>query len=159
MRCPYCGSTDDRVVDSRESREGAVIRRRRECNGCNRRFTSYEKVEEVPLMVLKKDVRREDFDRAKLLHGLRRACEKRPVDPKALETICNEIESVLSTREEREMPTAEIGMLVMERLKDLDQVAYVRFASVYRRFEALGDFVDELRELLGRFPASVSPKG
>ncbi len=133
MRCPYCGVGDDRVVDSRESREGAVIRRRRECNACQRRFTSYETVEEIPLLVVKKDGRREPFDRNKLLRGLMKACERRPVETKTLEVICDEIEAGLSTREPREMTTVELGAAIMERLKELDQVAYVRFASVYRR--------------------------
>ncbi|MCC6130110.1 MAG: transcriptional repressor NrdR [Acidobacteria bacterium] len=157
MRCPYCGSTDDHVVDSRESREGAVIRRRRECHQCTRRFTSYETVEEVPLFVVKKDGRREEFNRTKLLHGLRRACEKRPVETRSLESICDEVEAALNGREGREMTTADIGSLVMEHLKELDQVAYVRFASVYRRFEDLGDFVDELKQLLGRSPTHPAP--
>ncbi|HQQ77742.1 MAG TPA: transcriptional regulator NrdR [Thermoanaerobaculia bacterium] len=152
MRCPYCGEGDDRVVDSRESREGAVIRRRRECNACQRRFTSYETVEEIPLLVVKKDGRREPFDRNKLLRGLMKACEKRPVETKTLEEICDAVESELSAREPREMTTIELGASIMEKLKDLDQVAYVRFASVYRRFEDLGDFVDELKALLGRAP-------
>jgi transcriptional repressor NrdR len=152
MRCPYCGEGDDRVVDSRESREGAVIRRRRECNACQRRFTSYETVEEIPLLVVKKDGRREPFDRNKLLRGLMKACEKRPVETKTLEDICDAVESELSAREPREMTTIELGASIMEKLKDLDQVAYVRFASVYRRFEDLGDFVDELKALLGRAP-------
>ena len=153
MRCPFCGGADDRVVDSRESREGAVIRRRRECASCQRRFTSYEKVEEIPMMVVKRDGRREEFDRAKLLRGLRRACEKRPVEMRTLEVLCDVVEGAFGNREEKEMSTADIGGLVMERLKELDQVAYVRFASVYRRFEDLGDFVDELKELIGRAPA------
>jgi transcriptional repressor NrdR len=152
MRCPYCGAGDDRVVDSRESREGAVIRRRRECNACQRRFTSYETVEEIPLLVVKKDGRREPFDRNKLLRGLMKACEKRPVETKTLEEICDAIESELSAKEPREMTTIELGARIMEKLKDIDQVAYVRFASVYRRFEDLGDFVDELKALLGRAP-------
>ncbi len=152
MRCPYCAAGDDRVVDSRESKEGAVIRRRRECNACGRRFTSYETVEEIPLLVVKKDGRRENFDRAKLLRGLMKACEKRPVETKTLEDITDAIEAELSAREPREMTTVELGARIMERLKDLDQVAYVRFASVYRRFEDLGDFVDELKALLGRAP-------
>lgn len=155
MRCPFCGSSDDRVVDSRESREGAVIRRRRECNACSRRFTSYETVEEIPVLVVKKDGRREAYDRQKLLRGLIKACEKRSVETRALEKICDEIEAEIEGREEREMPTADIGARVMDRLKDLDQVAYVRFASVYRRFEDLGDFVDELKTLLGRAPAGA----
>ena len=158
MRCPYCGSVDDRVVDSRESREGAVIRRRRECSACERRFTSYETVEEIPILVVKKDGRREPFDRQKLLRGLVRACEKRPVETAQLERLCEEVEATLHAREPREMTTQEIGAKVMERLKDLDQVAYVRFASVYRRFEDLGDFVDELKALLGRAPASLKEK-
>ena len=153
MRCPYCGAGDDRVVDSRESREGAVIRRRRECNACERRFTSYETVEEIPLLVVKKDGRRETWDRTKLLRGLMKACEKRPVETKTLEEICDALEAELSSREPREMTTAEIGARIMEKLKELDQVAYVRFASVYRRFEDLGDFVDELKALLGRAPS------
>jgi transcriptional repressor NrdR len=158
VRCPYCGAGDDRVVDSRESREGAVIRRRRECSACTRRFTSYETVEEIPVLVVKKDARREPFDRNKLLRGLIRACEKRPVTTQTLEGICEEIESALHACEPREMTTVEIGARVMEKLKDLDQVAYVRFASVYRRFEDLGDFVDELKTLLGRVPASTGTK-
>jgi len=156
VRCPYCGSVDDRVVDSRESREGAVIRRRRECTVCTRRFTSYETVEEIPVLVVKKDGRREAFDRAKLLRGLIRACEKRPVETRTLESICDDVESALTGRDPREMTTVEIGAQVMDRLKDLDQVAYVRFASVYRRFEDLGDFVDELKVLLGRVPAATT---
>lgn len=135
-------------MDSRESREGAVIRRRRECNGCGRRFTSYETVEEIPVLVVKKDGRHEPFDRNKLLRGLMKACEKRPVELRALEEICDEIESTLHAREVREITTVEVGARIMERLKDLDQVAYVRFASVYRRFEDLGDFVDELKSLI-----------
>ncbi len=154
MRCPYCAAVDDHVVDSRESREGAVIRRRRECGACGRRFTSYETVEEIPVLVVKRDGRREPFDRNKLLRGLMKACEKRPVETRALERICDEIESALYAREPREMPTEEVGTRVMEQLKDLDQVAYVRFASVYRRFEDLGDFVDELKTLLGRRPGA-----
>jgi transcriptional repressor NrdR len=154
VRCPYCGAADDRVVDSRESREGAVIRRRRECAACERRFTSYETVEEIPVLVIKRDGRREPFDRNKLLRGLMKACEKRPVETRSLEQICDEIESALHSREPREMSTVELGTRVMEQLKELDQVAYVRFASVYRRFEDLGDFVDELKTLLGRRPAT-----
>ena len=157
MRCPYCGSVNDRVVDSRESREGAVIRRRRECNQCERRFTSYETVEEIPVVVVKKDGRREPFDRQKLLRGLVRACEKRPVETARLERLCDEVESALHAKEPREMAAQEIGTMVMEKLKDLDQVAYVRFASVYRRFEDLGDFVDELKVLLGRAQDAKEP--
>ena len=130
-----------------------MIRRRRECNGCGRRFTSYETVEEIPVLVVKRDARREPFDRQKLLRGLMKACEKRPVPTSSLETICDEIESAIHAREPREMTTADLGGMVMEKLKDLDQVAYVRFASVYRRFDDLGDFVDELKTLLNKVPA------
>jgi len=140
---------DDRVVDSRESPDGAVIRRRRECNACHERFTSHErvKVDDGPLRVVKKDGRREPFDRQKLLRGLTRACEKRPVETSRLDQICDEIESEIRAKDPREMTTHELGAGVMERLKDLDQVAYVRFASVYRRFEDVGDFLDAVTAL------------
>jgi len=147
MRCPYCSENDDRVVDSRESREGATIRRRRECLSCGRRFTSYEQIESVPTMVIKRDGRREPFQRQKLMNGLLRACEKRPVAPKRLEEIVDEVENALQEREEREISTEEIGARVMERLEDLDQVAYVRFASVYRRFEDVEAFLDMIKSL------------
>ena len=152
MKCPSCGHLENKVIDSRLSNQGAVIRRRRECNACRRRFTSYETVEEIPLLVVKKDGRRESFDRNKLLRGLMKACEKRPVETKTLEEICDALEAEISAREPREMTTAELGARIMDKLKDLDQVAYVRFASVYRHFEDLGDFVDELKALLGRAP-------
>jgi transcriptional repressor NrdR len=148
MKCPYCGESKDRVVDSRESREGSTIRRRRECLHCGRRFTSYEQIEDIPYMVVKKNGDREEFDRRKLLSGLHKACEKRPVPAKRLDEIVDEVEQRLHDREEREMSTAEIGALVMERLRGLDQVAYVRFASVYRRFDDLGAFMDEVKDLL-----------
>jgi transcriptional repressor NrdR len=148
VKCPFCGSVEDRVVDSRESREGEVIRRRRECLGCHRRFTSYERVEEAPLVVVKSDGRREEFDRGKLLRGLRRACEKRPVEAARLEALCDGVEGLFPTREPRELKTREIGAHLMERLKEVDQVAFVRFASVYRRFEDAGDFVEEIETLL-----------
>jgi transcriptional repressor NrdR len=150
MKCPFCESSDDRVVDSRESREGEVIRRRRECLRCGRRFTSYETIEEIPYMVVKNDGRRETFDRRKLYVGLSKACEKRPVAPSRLDAIADEIENRLHDREEREMTTQEIGALVMERLRELDKVAFVRFASVYRRFEDVDEFLVELRDLIGR---------
>lgn len=158
MKCPFCGGIADRVVDSRESREGEVIRRRRECLACQRRFTSYERVEEAPLVVVKSDGRREEFDRAKILRGLRRACEKRPVEPSRLEALCDEVEGLFPTREPRELKTGEIGARLMERLKEVDQVAFVRFASVYRRFEDAGDFVEEIETLLSdvRDPARRS---
>jgi len=148
VKCPFCGGVADRVVDSRESREGEVIRRRRECLACQRRFTSYERVEEAPLVVVKSDGRREEFDRAKILRGLRRACEKRPVEPSRLEALCDEVEGLFPSREPRELKTREIGAHLMERLKEVDQVAFVRFASVYRRFEDAGDFVEEIQTLL-----------
>jgi transcriptional repressor NrdR len=138
------------VVDSRESREGQVIRRRRECTICGRRFTSYETIEEIPYVVVKKDGRREPFDRKKLRAGLVKACEKRPVPPARLDAIVDEIETRLHDSEEREMSTAQIGSLVMERLRELDKVAYVRFASVYRKFEDVDEFFTELKSLIGR---------
>jgi transcriptional repressor NrdR len=150
MKCPFCGAADDRVVDSRESREGEVIRRRRECIACGRRFTSYETIEEIPYVVVKKDGRREAFDRKKLRAGLVKACEKRPVPPARLDAIVDEIETRLYDSEEREMSTSEIGSLVMERLRELDKVAYVRFASVYRKFEDVDEFLNELKDLIGR---------
>jgi len=148
MRCPYCSKNNDRVVDSREGREGELIRRRRECLDCGRRFTSYERIEDIPYLVVKNDGQREEFSRQKLLGGIRRACEKRPVPAKALEAIVEKIESDLHRREEREMSTRDIGATVMDELRALDPVAYVRFASVYRQFEDVGAFVDEVRSLL-----------
>ncbi len=148
MRCPYCGSMDDRVVDSREAREGSEVRRRRECAACHRRFTSYERVDELPATVVKRDGRREAFDRDKLLSGLFKACEKRPVPRGELVAIVDSVEAELAAREIREMSTEEIGNLVIDQLRRLDQVAYVRFASVYRRFEDVSQFMDELRRLL-----------
>ncbi len=150
MKCPFCGAADDRVVDSRESREGEVIRRRRECVSCGRRFTSYETIEEIPYVVVKKDGRREPFDRKKLRAGLVKACEKRPVPPAKLDEIVDEVETRLYDSEQREMATSEIGSLVMERLRELDKVAYVRFASVYRKFEDVDEFLNELKGLIGR---------
>jgi transcriptional repressor NrdR len=155
MKCPFCGTSDDRVVDSRESREGEVIRRRRECASCGRRFTSYETIEEIPYMVVKKDGRREAFDRKKLRAGLVKACEKRPVPPAKLDAIVDEIETLLHDAEEREISTDRIGGLVMERLRELDKVAYVRFASVYRKFEDVDEFLLELKNLIGRAETKV----
>jgi transcriptional repressor NrdR len=150
MRCPYCSTNRDRVVDSRESREGAIIRRRRECLECGRRFTSYEQIEDITFQVVKNDDRREEFSRPKLLSGLRKATEKRPVPALALEEIVDHVERRLHGREDREMSTQEIGTIVMEHLRDIDQVAYVRFASVYRKFEDLDAFMDELKTLLSQ---------
>lgn len=148
MRCPFCSENRDRVVDSRESRDGATIRRRRECVSCGRRFTSYEQIEDIPYMVIKHDGTREEFSRKKLLSGLLKACEKRPVPLKRLEAIIDQAEGMLHDREDREVSTREIGAFVMEQLRDLDPVAYVRFASVYRRFEDVGAFMDVLTPLL-----------
>ena len=148
MKCPFCAGVDDRVVDSRESREGEVIRRRRECVTCGRRFTSYETIEEIPYMVVKNDGRRERFDRNKLRTGLVKACEKRPVPVIEFDRIVDGIESLLHDVEERELPTSRIGSLVMERLRELDKVAYVRFASVYLDFKDVKEFMSELKGLL-----------
>ena len=155
MKCPFCGAVDDRVVDSRESRQGEVIRRRRECESCGRRFTSYETIEEIPYMVVKNDGRREGFDRKKLRAGLVKACEKRPVSPAKLDAMVDEIETRLHDTEEREIPTSRIGTHVMERLRELDKVAYVRFASVYRKFEDVDEFLHELKGLTGRAETKV----
>lgn len=147
MRCPYCGNQEDRVVDSRESREGDVIRRRRACVACERRFTSYEKIEVLPFQVVKRDERREPYEREKLMRGLTIACRKRPVSAGKLERIADEIESMMQESGEREISSQELGWQVMEKLRELDQVAYVRFASVYRRFEDVEEFVRELHQL------------
>ena len=148
MKCPFCGHVKDKVVDSRETGSGDAIRRRRECLSCGRRFTSYERVEEIPYFVVKKDGRREPFDRQKLWAGLHRACEKRPVPAKALTAIVDEIEQMVQDNPEREIPAREIGERVMERLREQDKVAYVRFASVYRQFEDVEEFMAELRALV-----------
>jgi len=148
VKCPYCAHLGDKVVDSRESREGEVIRRRRECLSCRRRFTSYERIDEIPYMVVKKDGSRERFERQKLIAGLLKACEKRPVSVAALEAVADRVESTLQERPEKEMATAEIGAFVMQELKKLDKVAYVRFASVYRHFRDIGEFMSELKDLL-----------
>jgi transcriptional repressor NrdR len=148
MKCPFCGHLGDKVVDSRESKEGEVIRRRRECLECGRRFTSYERIDEIPYMVIKKDGTRERFERQKLISGLLKACEKRPVSVAAVEGVADRIEGILQERPEKEMSTQEVGEVVMEELKKLDKVAYVRFASVYRHFRDIGEFMTELKELL-----------
>lgn len=147
MRCPFCGHPEDKVVDSRESREGDSIRRRRECLACSRRFTSYERVEEVPLVVVKKDGRREPFEGHKLMKGLNLACQKRPVPLSRLEELVKDIQARLMERPDREIRSRELGEMVMDELKGLDQVAYVRFASVYRDFKDLPDFVKALETL------------
>lgn len=148
MKCPFCSANRDRVVDSRESRDGDTIRRRRECLECGRRFTSYEQIEAIPYMVVKKDGRREEFNRNKLLNGVLKASEKRPIPPKRLEEIVTRVEAQLHQTEEREIATSEIGNLVMAELRELDPVAFVRFASVYRKFEDIGAFMEEVQNLL-----------
>ena len=148
MKCPFCSHLEDKVVDSRESKEGEVIRRRRECLECGKRFTSYERIDEIPYMVVKKDGTRERFERQKLIAGLLKACEKRPVSVAALETVADRVEATLQERPEKEIATADIGGFVMEELKKLDKVAYVRFASVYREFRDVEEFVAELQEPL-----------
>ena len=148
MKCPYCGEADSKVIDSRPADDGVRIRRRRECPRCKRRFTTYEVVETVPMMVVKKDRSREAFDRQKLLRGLQRACEKRPVTYEMLEKAVDNIEQVLMSGYEREVGSGRIGELAMEELKQIDEVAYVRFASVYRQFSDIDTFMKELKQLL-----------
>jgi len=154
MHCPFCGHIEDKVVDSRESREGDSIRRRRECLSCGRRFTSYERVEEVPLVILKKDGRREPFERQKLMKGLLAACQKRPVSLDRIEQLVGDVHARLMERPDREIRSRELGELVMDELKGLDQVAYVRFASVYREFKDLPDFVKALEGLMHKETAT-----
>jgi transcriptional repressor NrdR len=148
MNCPFCGFLQDRVIDSRESKEGDAVRRRRQCLSCERRFTTYERIDEIPYMVVKKDGRREKFDRQKVLTGLIKACEKRPVGMGKLAEIVDEVEGRLLESAEREMPTTEIGEMLMERLRVLDKIAYVRFASVYRDFQDVEAFLSEIKELI-----------
>ena len=148
MKCPFCAHVDDKVIDSREGRVGDTIRRRRECLKCGRRFTTYERIDEIPYMVIKKDGRRERFERQKILQGLLKACEKRPVATPKLEAIVDEIEGVVQESTERELTTTEIGEMIMRGLKKLDKVAYVRFASVYMDFKDVQEFMSELKNLL-----------
>ena len=148
MKCPFCGNIEDKVVDSREGKEGDSIRRRRECLSCERRFTTYERVDEIPYMVVKKDGRREKFDRQKVLAGLMRATEKRPVSMTQLEDVVREVETRVMESAERECPSTEIGQIIMKRLRELDKVAYIRFASVYLDFKDIKEFQDELKDLL-----------
>jgi transcriptional repressor NrdR len=148
VKCPFCANIDDKVIDSREGRTGDTIRRRRECLKCARRFTTYERIDEIPYMVIKKDGRRERFERQKILQGLLKACEKRPVPTPKLEAIVDEIEGVVQEATERELTTTEIGELIMRGLKKLDKVAYVRFASVYMDFKDVQEFMSELKNLL-----------
>ena len=148
MKCPFCGHPEDKVVDSREGKEHQAIRRRRECLGCKRRFTTYERLDEIPYMVVKKDGRREKFDRQKILAGLLRACEKRPVSMNRMEEVVNHAEALVIDAHDREVNSREIGELLMDRLRELDKVAYVRFASVYLDFKDVKEFMDELKDLL-----------
>ena len=150
MRCPYCGHLEDRVVDSREAQEGQATRRRRECLGCQRRFTTYERIEEVLPQVVKKDGRREAFDREKIVEGVATACQKRPVSAEQIEALVSGVERQVQELGEREVRTAAIGEAVMQRLRKLDEVAYVRFASVYRAFRDVGEFMTELEGLARR---------
>lgn len=158
MKCPFCGHAEDKVVDSRESKEGESIRRRRECLKCEKRFTTYERIDEIPYMVVKKDGRREKFDRQKVLNGLLRACEKRPIPMGKLEQIVNEAETFVIDSPERERRTSEVGELIMNRLRKYDKVAYVRFASVYLDFKDVKEFMDELKHLLKTKENAVEQK-
>jgi transcriptional repressor NrdR len=148
MRCPFCAFAESKVVDSRATEEGNSIRRRRECLSCSRRFTTYEMIEEIPLMVVKKDGRREMFDRSKLINGLLRACEKRPVPLTVIQELAEKVDRTLRNRTEREISTRQIGEIVMHYLKEVDQIAYVRFASVYRQFADINNFMQELETLM-----------
>ena len=148
MKCPFCGFLEDKVVDSRESKDGDSIRRRRECLECSRRFTSYERIDEIPYMVVKKDGRREVLDRNKIMSGLLRACEKRPISSTQLEETVNLVEKQVQDSPDRELSTSIIGKIIMRRLKELDKVAYVRFASVYLEFEDVSEFMTELKDLV-----------
>ena len=150
MRCPKCGGQDDKVIDSRASREGATIRRRRECIACGFRFTTYEEVEHEGLLVLKRDGRREEFSKDKLMSGIKKACQKRPISPKVIEDLVEKIVNEVTDKYEREVPGEVIGKLVMDALRQMDEVAYVRFASVYRRFQEATDFVHEVKKLEGK---------
>jgi len=148
VKCPFCSHIEDKVVDSRESKEGEVIRRRRECLSCSKRFTSYERIDQIPHLVVKKDGRRERFDRDKIMSGLLKACEKRPVAVKSLETVVDQVESMMHESPDREVSADQIGEFLMEKLRDLDKVAFVRFASVYRDFKDVDQFMATLKGLL-----------
>lgn len=150
MKCPFCGYKEDKVVDSRATSEESGVRRRRECLKCGKRFTTYEYIEEVSLLVIKKDGRREPFDRKKILSGIIRACEKRPVSMERMENVVVQVERAIQKKSDREVSSNKIGELVMEKLKAIDDVAYVRFASVYRQFKDVGQFMSELKDILGK---------
>ncbi|MEW6304245.1 MAG: transcriptional regulator NrdR [Verrucomicrobiota bacterium] len=147
MRCPKCGCQDDKVIDSRSSREGSTIRRRRQCLSCGHRFTTYEEVEQAGLMVIKRDGRREEFSREKLASGLRKACQKRPISPEVIENVVEKVTEEIRDLYDEEVPTMAIGERVMEALRDVDQVAYVRYASIYRRFDEATDFIQAVKKL------------
>ncbi|MEE1242830.1 transcriptional regulator NrdR [Frisingicoccus sp.] len=148
MKCPFCGETDSKVIDSRPAEDGNSIRRRRQCNGCQKRFTTYEKVETIPLIVIKKDNNREPYDRQKIESGILRSCHKRPISADQINRLVDEIETEIFNREEREISAEVIGEIVMNRLKSVDAVAYVRFASVYREFKDVNTFMDEIKKIL-----------
>jgi len=150
MKCPFCGYKEDKVVDSRATAEESAVRRRRECLKCAKRFTTYEYIEDVSLMVIKKDGRREAFDRKKILAGIMRACEKRPISMEKMEDVVTQVERAIQKKSDREVQASRIGELIMEKLKALDDVAYVRFASVYRQFKDVGQFMEELKDILGK---------
>lgn len=150
MKCPYCAEIDNKVIDSRLSKDGNVIRRRRECLLCSRRFTTYEHIEEIPIMIIKKDGRREVFNREKVRSGMKKACEKRNISINLIEEFIDELERDLKETGEKEIPAREVGKMIMEKLHEIDDVAYVRFASVYREFKDVNDFVDELKNLLSK---------
>jgi transcriptional repressor NrdR len=158
MKCPFCGFLEDKVVDSREAKDGDSIRRRRECLECSRRFTSYERIDEIPYLVVKKDGKREAFERNKIMSGLLRACEKRPISAAQLESIVSLVEKDVQDSTDRELPTSDIGKIIMRRLKELDKVAYVRFASVYLEFEDVSEFMTELKDLVRARDKTVKSK-
>ena len=157
MRCPVCQHYDDKVVDSRTIKDGELIRRRRECTGCDRRFTTYERIEEIPLMVVKKDGRREPFDRSKIVIGMLKACEKRPVSVDHLEGVVDDIETKVAQSMDKEVPSEKLGLMVMDALRELDEVAYVRFASVYRSFKDVDEFMDVLSQLYKKEEGEKAP--
>ena len=158
MKCPFCNAADTKVIDSRPADDNSSIRRRRQCETCGKRFTTYEKLETIPLMVIKKDNTREVYDRAKIEAGVLHSCHKRPVSPQQIGTLIDEIENMIFNKEEREVPTSVIGELVMDKLKDLDEVAYVRFASVYREFKDVNTFMEELGKILKNKPGRKAGK-
>ena len=158
MKCPYCGDVENKVIDSRMTKEGSTVRRRRECLGCTRRFTTYERVEQLPLVLIKKDGRRETFDRNKVLVGMKKACQKRNISINTLEEFVDELERELQEMGEKELPSSVVGERIMTKLHELDDVAYVRFASVYREFKDINDFVAELKELFESQSKRPAPK-